>query len=137
MGARVQLRLRLHPCCLRKSSQPAGCGRPPPDQQGRKGVSYKQISPKFFLVRPMNVCWLQGWGAFADQDICRGAFVCEYAGELLSNSEADARLAAYDAQREGPGHALLVQYPVQSTSFKPSFICGNRCIIPTIKILSQ
>ena len=51
---------------------------------------------------------LQGWGAFADQDIFKGAFVCEYAGELLSNSEADARLGAYDAQLEGPGHALLV-----------------------------
>jgi SET domain-containing protein len=48
----------------------------------------------------------QGWGLRALQPLPRGAFVCEYAGEPLTTTEARARLEAYDAS--GGGHALLV-----------------------------
>lgn len=44
---------------------------------------------------------------FAAEDILQGAFVCSYAGELLSISEASRRLEAYD-QNASYGHALLV-----------------------------
>ncbi|KAJ8413850.1 hypothetical protein AAFF_G00064480 [Aldrovandia affinis] len=32
-----------------------------------------------------------GWGVRAQQDIPRGAFVCEYVGEIISDAEADVR----------------------------------------------
>lgn len=59
---------------------------------------------------------LQGWGVVAAAPIPQGTFVAEYLGEALSNAEAAARLAAYDAAsaaaaaagRPNPGHALLV-----------------------------
>lgn len=34
--------------------------------------------------------------------------MCTYAGELLSNREADQRLLEYDKALDKPGHALLV-----------------------------
>ncbi len=55
----------------------------------------------------------KGWSALAGARVAAGAFLCLYAGELLSSAEAAARLAAYDraaAERPGdPGHALLVR----------------------------
>ena len=54
------------------------------------------------------IWWVQGWGAFTVTRLLAGQFVAQYAGELLSNRAADARLAAYDAERPPQGHALLV-----------------------------
>ena len=53
--------------------------------------------------------WMQGWGAFSVSTLLAGQFVAQYAGELLSNQAANARLAAYDAERPPQGHALLVK----------------------------
>ncbi len=54
----------------------------------------------------------KGWSALAGADVRCGAFVCLYAGEMISTPEAARRLAEYDrAAREqpsAPGHALLV-----------------------------
>ncbi len=44
----------------------------------------------------------------ANQSIAQAQFVAQYAGELLTNSEADRRLAEYDNIQAGVGHALLV-----------------------------
>ena len=44
----------------------------------------------------------------AAQHIAQGQFVAQYAGEVLTNKEADMRLAQYDTQDTGVGHALLV-----------------------------
>lgn len=38
----------------------------------------------------------KGWGLFADQMICQGQFICEYAGELLTTEEARRRQQIYD-----------------------------------------
>ena len=54
------------------------------------------------------IWWMQGWGAFTASALLAGQFVAQYAGELLSNQAANARLAAYDAERPPQGHALLV-----------------------------
>lgn len=44
----------------------------------------------------------------ARQSILKGHFVAQYAGEMISNAEADMRLAQYDSARSLIGHALLV-----------------------------
>ena len=46
----------------------------------------------------------------AAQRIAQGRFVAQYAGEILRNTEADKRLAQYDTNDTGVGHALLVGY---------------------------
>ena len=56
----------------------------------------------------------QGWSAVACQDIAEGSFVAQYAGEVISNKEAESRLEAYDAHMQAIGHALLV--PVTAAS---------------------
>lgn len=51
----------------------------------------------------------KGWAARAADPISKGSFVCQYAGELLTSSEAAARLAEYDARPAyQAGHALMV-----------------------------
>ncbi|KAL0054878.1 hypothetical protein WJX82_003684 [Trebouxia sp. C0006] len=50
----------------------------------------------------------KGMSVIASQNIDQGQFVAQYAGEMLTNSEADRRLAEYDATRAGVGHALMV-----------------------------
>lgn len=44
----------------------------------------------------------------AAQHIVQGQFVAQYAGEVLTNKQADIRLAQYDTQDASAGHALLV-----------------------------
>ena len=57
----------------------------------------------------ISMIWrMQGWGAYTASALLAGQFVAQYAGELLSNQAANARLAAYDAERPPQGHALLV-----------------------------
>ena len=54
----------------------------------------------------------KGWCAFAAKAIERGAFVCQYAGEVISTPAARQRLAEYDSQAPSfQGHALLVGRP--------------------------
>ncbi|KAL4426808.1 hypothetical protein ABPG77_006594 [Micractinium sp. CCAP 211/92] len=48
----------------------------------------------------------KGWCAFAHEPLPAGLLICQYAGEYISNAEAQRRLAEYDAA--GSGHALLV-----------------------------
>jgi len=56
----------------------------------------------------------QGMSVIASQNIDQGQFVAQYAGEMLTNSEADRRLAEYDATRAGVGHALMVFHAAAS-----------------------
>lgn len=49
----------------------------------------------------------KGWGVLADEPLPAGTVLCHYAGEYVSNAEAQRRLAEYDAA--GGGHALLVR----------------------------
>jgi hypothetical protein len=74
---------------------------------------------------------LQGWGVVAAQHIPAGSFVCQYVGELLSSTEAQGRLEAYDAavaaavaagHDDIPGHALLV-----SAARVPKIIVCTTC----------
>lgn len=51
---------------------------------------------------------VQGWAGFTSREITVGAFVCQYAGELLNSADALSRLAEYDHSQSGAGHALLV-----------------------------
>lgn len=48
----------------------------------------------------------KGWGLCASGDLPAGAFVCEYRGEVLSASEAVARLASYELA--GLQHTFLL-----------------------------
>lgn len=57
---------------------------------------------------------LQGWGVHCATAVPRGSALFTYAGERLSNREADERLRAYDAARLG--HALLVCCPANVTA---------------------
>lgn len=63
---------------------------------------------------PDQRAYLQGWGVHCAAPVPRGAALFTYAGERLSNREADARLRAYDA--EHVGHALLVSSSTCMTS---------------------
>lgn len=46
----------------------------------------------------------------AAQHIVQGQFVAQYAGEILTNKQADIRLAQYDTRDASVGHALLVGF---------------------------
>ena len=48
----------------------------------------------------------KGWGVFAQNDIAKGTFVCEYAGEIIGSSEAQARLDRQ--QKNGESNYILV-----------------------------
>ncbi len=52
----------------------------------------------------------KGWGVVAREHVPAGAYVCNYAGEYVSSTEAARRLDLYDKQ--GAGHALLVRQGV-------------------------
>lgn len=56
----------------------------------------------------------------AAQHIAQGQFVAQYAGEVLTNKEADKRLAEYDTRDGGVGHALLV-----GSQLEPFAFCQN------------
>eukprot|EP00897_Mesotaenium_endlicherianum_P009942 jgi/Mesen1/8977/ME000056S08386 len=64
------------------------CGRQCPKRASQSGVGLQ-----LKIVRHAT----KGWGLHAAQDIPKRAFVCEYAGELLTTQEAKARHALYDA----------------------------------------
>ena len=72
------------------------------------------------LVRPGGVdddhanvtCHLKGWGVQTTQCTPRGTAMAMYTGEYVTTSEAQRRLAQYDAN--GMGHALLVRFPQTS-----------------------
>ena len=54
----------------------------------------------------LTVFWTRdgrGWGVRAAQPLRRGQFVCEYAGEILSSAEAQARRRATAQTREDDG----------------------------------
>lgn len=40
----------------------------------------------------------RGWGVKAMRNICRGEFVCEYVGEVITHDEAERRGRVYDAE---------------------------------------
>ncbi|KAJ6693913.1 hypothetical protein OIU85_004678 [Salix viminalis] len=64
------------------------------------------VSVKLNIVRDGK----KGWGLFADQMICQGQFICEYAGELLTTEEARKQQQIYDELASGGqfSSALLV-----------------------------
>lgn len=52
--------------------------------------------------------YMQGWGARACAPIQSGQFVAQYAGELITSTEAARRLSEIDADPGPTCHALLV-----------------------------
>lgn len=60
---------------------------------------------------------MQGWSAYAGEDIRAGQCVCQYAGELVSSAEAKIRLQKYDVREHTVGHALLVRKVLTMQSF--------------------
>ncbi|XP_061945666.1 histone-lysine N-methyltransferase SUVR3 [Populus nigra] len=64
-----------------------GCGLECSNRLTQRGVLVK-----LKIVRDGK----KGWGLFADQMICQGQFICEYAGELLTTEEARRRQQIYD-----------------------------------------
>ena len=83
----------------------------------------------------------QGWSAVTCQDIAEGCFVAQYAGELVSNTEADNRLQAYDSDVQAIGHALLVKslLPIHAatprSSTAPSVVHLAVCSLTTSNML--
>ncbi|KAL3693396.1 hypothetical protein R1sor_007047 [Riccia sorocarpa] len=70
-------------------------------------VSQHGVSVKLKVVRSRY----KGWSLRANQDIGRGTFVCEYAGELVTSTEARERHREYDSLMKWgnwQGSALLV-----------------------------
>lgn len=89
---------------------------------------YQQEGPVYMYTQGMSV--------IASQNIDQGQFVAQYAGEMLTNGEADRRLAEYDASQAGVGHALLVLHAAGmpahmhqlallslKTSFRITWVC--------------
>ncbi|KAJ6763258.1 HISTONE-LYSINE N-METHYLTRANSFERASE SETMAR [Salix purpurea] len=78
-----------------------GCGLECSNRLSQRGVSVK-----LNIVRDGK----KGWGLFADQMICQGQFICEYAGELLTTEEARKQQQIYDELASGGqfSSALLV-----------------------------
>ena len=69
-----------------------------------------------------------GWGVRAAQEIPKGSFVCEYIGEIISDSEAETREDSYLFDLES--RVSLLYLPPYNTSrtlyhyqqlFKPPF----------------
>ncbi|GAQ77873.1 Putative histone H3 (Lys9) methyltransferase [Klebsormidium nitens] len=71
-------------------------------------VTQRGIAARVKVVRHRQ----KGWCLHAAEDIRRGAFVCQYAGELLTNAEANRRHLIYDCPEYHssgrPPPALLV-----------------------------
>ena len=53
-----------------------------------------------------------GWGIRSIQNIPKGTFICEYVGEIISDSEAETREDSYlfDLEARVSLHNLLLQY---------------------------
>jgi hypothetical protein len=49
----------------------------------------------------------RGWGVVAAQPLSRGAFICEYAGEVVEEAESRARMAA--AKAAGQAHFYMME----------------------------
>ena len=49
----------------------------------------------------------RGWGVRAAEPLRRGAFICEYAGEVVEESESRARMAA--AKAAGQAHFYMME----------------------------
>lgn len=75
----------------------------------------------------------KGWGVFADEPLPAGLLVCHYAGEYLTSTCAQQRLAEYDAARQG--HALLVRLAGGFTT-APCMLCSVRLhtYVPTYRM---
>ncbi|CAK9322739.1 unnamed protein product [Citrullus colocynthis] len=81
-------------------------------------VTQRGISVRLKIMRDEK----KGWGLYADELIQEGAFVCEYAGELLTTGEARRRQKIYDARAKGGRFAsslLVVREHLPS---------GNACL---------
>lgn len=68
------------------------------------------------LTTACHVNARKGWTAISAQHIPAGAFVCQYAGELITTADARQRLASYDLRGAAAttGHALLVRQLLES-----------------------
>ncbi|PIO75474.1 hypothetical protein TELCIR_02480 [Teladorsagia circumcincta] len=60
-----------------------------------RGVSRKEVNPAVEIREAPG----KGMGAFAARDIPKGAFIAEYAGELISHKEKNRRIAEITAHR--------------------------------------
>ncbi|XP_071690545.1 histone-lysine N-methyltransferase SUVR3 [Rutidosis leptorrhynchoides] len=78
-----------------------GCGMECGNRVGQKGVILR-----LKIVRSEK----KGWGLYADEFIKCGELVCEYAGEMLTTTEARKRQLMYDKRASAGKHtsALLV-----------------------------
>ncbi|KAK9845394.1 hypothetical protein WJX81_005520 [Elliptochloris bilobata] len=93
----------LEQLVLSECGPACGCGPACPFRATQRGLAISVL-----LVQHAS----KGWVALAGAEVRRGAFVCLYAGEVISTPEASKRLAEYDhaacEQPSAPGHALLV-----------------------------
>ena len=65
-----------------------------------------------------------GWGIRSIQNIPKGTFICEYVGEIISDSEAETREDSYlfDLEARVSLHNLLLQYLMSLVGF---YIIGS------------
>lgn len=57
-------------------------------------VSMLLLSKKKLMLSDSILCISLGRGVFATRDICRGDFIVEYAGDLISGAEGEKRETA-------------------------------------------
>lgn len=69
-------------------------------------LTQRGVSVRLKIIKDLK----KGWGLYADQLIHQGQFVCEYAGEVLTTTEARRRQQFYDEQASSGrfSSALLV-----------------------------
>jgi euchromatic histone-lysine N-methyltransferase len=66
----------------------------------------------------------KGWGVRALRDIPKGTFVCEYVGEIISDSEADRReddSYLFDLDNK----VIITHISIFIDSFNTFFLCFN------------
>jgi len=71
---------------------------------------------------------MKGWGVVTTKPFDKGAFVAEYSGDLITNSEAKAREAAYieEDRRNGVVEPMCYMYFLQHADRK--YWYGAKCV---------
>eukprot|EP00850_Spirogloea_muscicola_P008923 SM000049S16694 [mRNA] locus=s49:113601:114811:+ [translate_table: standard] len=85
---------RIEPLLVMECGEGCPCDNRCPNRLSQRGLA----TPVTVVRHPCK-----GWGLHAAADIPQGAYVCEYAGELLTNVEAQQRLECYDEAQKARG----------------------------------
>jgi len=80
-----------HPSLIVECNENCSCD---PNLCSNRVVQRQSHMPNIVVERMVE----KGWGAVAMEIIERGTFVCEYVGEIISESDAEMRGKEYDAQ---------------------------------------